>query len=310
MLTSPCFALRLNVGPEHSLGNASDYDYDEDEEDAALVLEWERALELFLDQEERLNRREAIIPTRVMGLQRSGNNLWEMFEKQLHLPAHHCNMSDSDGHVLHINAAQRHVPCWRHFRIQWESFLGDEEDQSKNRHPSHITKIEDLDKMTGVKNQNLKYIVTIKSPLAWTTSDCRYHHSCAREGIHQKNMQEWVNYVSKWIDLQSEAPNRIALVPYEGLLMDPDHVFQQMDQWYGTDIFWRARSRLVNTKDVPQSKKNSFGKAKHKYLHCTYLSEIPHSMHRKLLEMIDQKITNKLQLTFDNNGCIRSFRVD
>lgn len=294
----------ISNGPPHAIGYGSKSRVsDADDHDAlddllAQALTGEKSVEPSPDV------RPAI---RLMGLQRSGTNLWYAVLKNMGygdpIMFKSCVASDAAGKPLPLksNADDGQQPCWKHFRVNEDTCLPKGSDQA---YDCRIAKVEDLDRMTGAANKNIVYFVSIKSPLAWVTSFEDSQHGAS--GTSEVDLvTEWVSYVSKWIHLQSESPHRIVLVPYEHLLGDTSHVLKQLDRAVGNVGFMRMEQQLIQAEGISYSPGDSWASSLEKYLHCTYLEgmDVPHRLN--LLGNVTQRIKDKLSYKFDEFGCLR-----
>ena len=82
----------------------------------------------------------------------------------------------------------RNLPCWKHYRIFTKSIAS---------HNVTIDDLTDYDALRQAKHDT-RYLVMIKSPFAWLTSDALYHHhrTLTEDMIH-KYISEWHNYTKK-----------------------------------------------------------------------------------------------------------------
>lgn len=162
--------------------------------------------------------------------------------------------------------------------------------------------------MTAATSKGLRYIVPFKSPLAWLVSDSKYHKEKLTAKIGMAKIQEWTDYIAKWIELRSLAPDRIALVPYEALLRNVEHVLTRVDRVYGNELFSKATATITRPHRVPQSH-SSWEDCQSKYLNCSYIRAIPVSVRHTLIAHVSQIMKGKLHLAFDDNGCVTEFDV-
>jgi hypothetical protein len=126
--------------------------------------------------------------------------------------------------------------------------------------------------------------------------------------IGMDKIQEWADYIAKWIELRSLAPDRIVLVPYEALLRNVEHVLARVDRVYGNELFSKATAFITRPHRVPQSH-SSWEDCQSKYLNCSYIHKIPASVRNTLIAHVSKIMKDKLHLAFDDNGCVREFDV-
>jgi hypothetical protein len=260
----------------------------------------------------------------------------------MHYPSSKCTPYDSDGRKVRTNIQfkyaydsdgnkvrdvikrggdqWRNQPCWKHFRIMDETFRPQDE---ATTYKSDIVSIHDFDRMTSRVGENVTYLVSLKSPLAWITSECefrlandRYNKKrnkknndtltnleCKDELVFEGKLDEWLRYVEKWIDLKSRDPARIVIVPYEVFLADTHHVCQKLDQFFGAQVFAKVETYARYEKPLAGTKTASWSDQKTKYLSCSYLSKLSEALRNKFLKIVSQHLRVKF-FKFDSHGCV------
>lgn len=296
--------------------NVDVFDEEDDPLDAKLV-----SVISNFSQSSLLKMDSSLPIVRVMGLQRSGTNLWETMVNKCSLPHGRCVPSSSDGKAVQCVGGcsrKRFQPCWKHFRVNENHFTPQ---NSTTDYKSSVESIHVLDRMTGVaKERSLPtYFVTIKSPFAWIRSDCMFHSNedCTNDGVLQAKLLEWHAYVGKWMELQRQLPRRVVILPYEQLLKEPSSSIKHVVKSLGVArspsgrCLKQSLHTLVNpaaeaeAEEVSMSPGDTWKESRSFYLDCKYVGFFSYAQHRLLNKLVNASVVHALGYHVDSLGCAR-----
>ena len=233
----------------------------------------------------------------VNGLQRSGTNLMESSCIKC-LGGHHvsgrladrgsagCDPVDRDGESLRYLEKQptfqggRNLPCWKHYRIFTNSIKS---------HNVTINDLSDYDSLRQQPKHDTKFLVIIKSPFVWLSSDAFYHNVPLTEVRIHEYVYEWKAYVIKWERLWQKHPDRVVLLSYEHVLNNISSLRALETILSNTQIMC-IQNHVRFAKDVSQSEGQTYKNNTDHYLKCRYFENKP------LLTRVAMHLQNSIDL--------------
>ena len=183
-----------------------------------------------------------------------------------------CNSVDREGRSLRylidpktMFAGGRNLPCWKHYRI------------FTKRIGSHNVTIDDLNDYDALRRQakrDTKFVVIIKSPFAWLSSDAVYHRRVLTEKVIHEYVSEWQKYVNKWEQLWRKHPDRVVLLSYEHMLKNISSLRALSTILLGAQIACMQK-HILSVPSITQSNVKNYDNEVSYYLKCKYMDTNP-----------------------------------